>query len=36
MYGAVPAPQGPTEVEDAVVAQRQRDYGRLLVSMQGL
>jgi hypothetical protein len=36
LYGGVPAPQGPTEVEDAVVEQRQRAYHRALASMAGL
>lgn len=36
LYGTVPAPQGPTEGEDAGVEQRQRDSHRLLASRQGL
>jgi hypothetical protein len=35
LYG-VPAPHGPTEVEDAVAAQRQRAYQRALANMSGL
>lgn len=36
LYGAVPAPQGRIEREDAVAAARQRDSHRLLASRQGL
>jgi hypothetical protein len=35
LYG-VPVPHGPTEVEDAVAAQRQRAYQRALANMSGL
>src|SRR2546422_3751766 len=36
LYGGIAAPQGPTEVEDAVAAQRQRAYHRALANMSGL
>ncbi len=34
--GGIPAPQGSTEVEDAVVEQRQRAYHRAFASMAEL
>src|SRR5713226_3345730 len=33
LYGGVPVPQGPTEVEDAAIAQRRRAYDRMLASV---
>ena len=33
LYGSIPVPQGPTEVEDAEIAQRRRVYDRMLASL---
>jgi hypothetical protein len=33
LYGGIPVPQGPTEVEDAEIAQRRRVYDRMLMSL---
>ena len=33
LYGGIPVPQGPTEVEDAEIAQRRRVYDRVLASL---
>ena len=33
LYGGIPVPQGPTEVEDAAIAQRRRVYDRMLMSL---
>ena len=33
VYGAVPAPSGPTELADAAIVQKRRDYDRLLADL---
>jgi hypothetical protein len=33
LYNGIPVPQGPTEVEDAEIAQRRRVYDRMLMSL---
>jgi hypothetical protein len=33
LYGGIPVPQGPIEVEDAEIAQRRRVYERMLASL---
>ena len=33
LYGGIPVPQGPTDVEDAAIAQRRRVYDRMLMSL---
>jgi hypothetical protein len=33
LYGGIPAPTGPVDVEEADIAQRRRDYDRMLASL---
>jgi hypothetical protein len=33
LYNGIPAPQGPTEPEDADIAMRQRNYDRMLAAL---